>query len=97
MANTPDSGPISINDIRNVFGYGNNQNPGDDLSDYHGVQYFDTFYPFRRGYFGTSQLSYADFYSKTSIDPCPPPPPGGLTIDPNKTTGTIPPFRSTIT
>ena len=42
-ANTPTRGePISILDVRRVFGYGNNTVPGDDLSDYYGIPYYDT-------------------------------------------------------
>jgi len=96
MADTPSSGNISIIDIRTVFGYGNNQTPGDDLNDYHGVAYFDTFYPFNRGKFNTTingSLSFSDFYSKTNIDPAP----AGSTLitTPGSSTFTVPVFRNT--
>lgn len=73
-ANTPDPGsPISILDVRRVFGEGKDNNPGgSDLDDYHGISYWETVYPFRSGKFVSepgSQLTLQDFYSKTSSDP----------------------------
>lgn len=72
-ANTPDPGqPISILDIKRVFGAGLNQTPGEDLNDYHGVAYWNTTYPFAAGKFNTTlgtQLTLQDFYSKTATDP----------------------------
>jgi hypothetical protein len=93
-ANTPDPpNPIDILDIRRVFGNGNNQTPGDDLNDYHGVAYFETFYPYRAAKFSSSNnpLSFDDFYSKTSVDPAIP----GSFEDytPGSRTFKIPPFR----
>lgn len=98
-ANTPDPGqPISINDVKRVFGRGLGKTPGDDLNDFHGVSYWSTTYPFAAGKFNATletQLSLEDFYSKTSVDPVQP----GTFIDysagANKTF-TIPVFRREI-
>lgn len=98
-ANTPDPpNPIDILDIRRVFGNGNNQTPGDDLNDYHGVAYYETVYPYRAGKFNSTAntpLSFNDFYSKSAIDPVVP----GKYED--YTAGgpryiTVPPFRNFI-
>lgn len=98
-ANTPSTGqPISIDDIRIVFGLGNNLNTGDDLDDFHGIYYYDTFYPYARGRFNTaagSPLTLSDFYDKSAIDPAQP----GFFYDDtagvNKTY-TLPVFRNSI-
>ena len=98
-ANTPDPpNPIDILDIRRVFGYGNNRSPGDDLNDYHGVSYYETFYPYRAGKFNSTAdtpLSFNDFYSKTSEDPVIPGKYEDYTPGGPKSV-TIPPFRNFI-
>lgn len=72
-ANTPDPpNPISINDVKRVFGKGQDKFKNDDLNDFHGIAYWDTFYPYKKGKFEPTfdtQLSLQDFYSKTSEDP----------------------------
>lgn len=96
-ANTPTRGePISLLDVRRVFGYGNNSVPGDDLSDYYGIPYYDTRSStfFAKGKFPTSgEINLEDFYDKSSEDPVEP----NFFID--KTPGsnktyTIPAYRS---
>jgi hypothetical protein len=75
-ANTPTRGePISLLDVRRVFGYGNNTIPGDDLSDYYDIPYYDTrastFYA--KGKFQSSgEIDLEDFYDKSSVDPITP-------------------------
>lgn len=72
-ANTPTRGePISLLDVRRVFGYGNNTVPGDDLSDYYGIAYYDTraSTQYAKGKFPTSgEINLEDFYDKTAVDP----------------------------
>lgn len=97
-ANTPSPGqPISINDIKRVFGSGLNLTPGDDLNDYHGIGYWDTTYPYAAGKFNVTlgtQLTLQDFYSKSSIDPVI----AGYIADdtPGNKFYIIPPFRTKI-
>ena len=98
MAQTPKTGPISLLDVRSVFGYGNNLSPGDDLNDYHGVPYFDAEYPYNRGRFNataSSQLSLDDFRNKTNVDPAAP----GSYSDNSVGSRTypVPVFRTTLT
>ena len=97
-ANTPGAGqPISLDDIRIVFGQGNNLNTGDDLDDFHGIYYYDTFYPYAKGKFSSagSPLTLNDFHDKSATDPAQP----GFFYDDvpgvNKTY-TLPAFRNNI-
>ena len=75
-ANTPDPpDPISLEEIYKVFGPGLDDNKGYDLFDYRGLQYWETFFPFRKDKFSSnteSEISIEDFYSKTSSDPVSP-------------------------
>lgn len=94
----PYGGTVSLNDIQNVFGPGKNLNPGSDLNDYHGVQYFHIEYPYVMGYFNVNingQLSLDDFRGKTATDPAAP----GSFVDyvPGTKSFTLPVFRNTLT
>ena len=71
---TPSSGSISIKDIYDVFGTGNEDTrPKEELDNYYNVRYFDPSYPYNPGRFpansSVSTIGLQDFYNKCFLDP----------------------------